>query len=131
MLTGKPPGPDEVCDKCGTPVKDWDKVPCVKSLTKSPRHSITKIVVGDSPIESNRRARRRMTTDSRPYCECGYCDATGRNGGKEVRLPQEAWKVAGYGDLEKIAVAPSHAVQFEDGHHKLERHRGWVAVMAA
>ncbi len=30
------------CDKCGTPKAEWDKTPCVKSLTKSPRHTITR-----------------------------------------------------------------------------------------
>lgn len=70
----------------------------------------------------------RRDDDERPYCECGNCDATGRKNGREVRLPMDAWAVAGYGDTDRIAVHLTHAHRYEGPDYILERHRGWVAV---
>jgi hypothetical protein len=33
---------EDRCDKCGTPMRLWDEKPCVRSLTQSPRHTITR-----------------------------------------------------------------------------------------
>ncbi len=30
------------CDKCGTHISKWRDTPCVRSLTQSPRHTITR-----------------------------------------------------------------------------------------
>ena len=69
-------------------------------------------------------------TDERPFCECGNCDATARNGGREIRLPMDAWAVAGAGDPTRIAVKPGHlaALMLDGAQLTIERHRGWVAV---
>ncbi len=37
----------DVCDKCGTPVELWATTPCVRSLTQSPRHTVTRFYLGD------------------------------------------------------------------------------------
>ncbi len=36
---------DDRCDKCGTPMRLWNETPCVKSLTRSPRHTITRFYI--------------------------------------------------------------------------------------
>ena len=72
--------------------------------------------------------------DGRPFCECGNCDSTGRNGKNEIRLPMEAWAVAGSGDPERIAVRPDHGrtlveeIEHLGGSATVERHRGWWAI---
>jgi hypothetical protein len=39
--------PNDRCDKCGTHKSEWNEKPCVKSLTQSPRHSITRFYLGE------------------------------------------------------------------------------------
>jgi hypothetical protein len=42
------PGPSvDRCDKCGTPIDQWDQTPCVQSLTQSPRHTITRFYLDE------------------------------------------------------------------------------------
>lgn len=71
-------------------------------------------------------------TGRSPYCECGYCDATGRKGGDEILLPQAAWVVAGGGDIDRIAVAPGHEQPYVDlGTFVVEDFGTWLAIAEA
>lgn len=69
-----------------------------------------------------------MVRRTGPYCECGECDSIGRETGVEIKLPVDAWKVAGEGDLDRIAVAPGHHMRFVRQGVPVEDHGGWVAV---
>ena len=71
-------------------------------------------------------------TSQGPYCECAHCDATGRDTGVPVRLPYDAWLVAGEGPdcYGRIAVALGHELRFRTQGIPIERHKGWYAVGA-
>jgi len=73
----------------------------------------------------------RLDLDKGPLCECQRCDARGKETGVEVRLPMDAWLIAGGGVSEedgRIAVAPGHEDRFRIEGREIVYHDGWVAV---
>jgi hypothetical protein len=74
-------------------------------------------------------ARRRLLRGRLgPFCECGNCDATGRSGDPEIRLPRAAWAVAGHGELNALAVHPDHIEPFLNDYVVTVYPAGWAAV---